>query len=258
MPSEISPLRSFTSARVGLGRCGTGLPTREVLDFRLAHARARDAVLIPADLDSLAFRLNSLGLECLQLRSRAPDRQTYVARPDLGRLLSDESQELLASVVHGLGLKNDPPDLALTVCDGLSGAAVDSWVFELLEYFLPYARERNWSLAPVSLARHGRVALGDGVGEALNARMTIVLVGERPGLGSADSLGAYITYAPRTGTLDSNRNCISNIRAEGLPPKEAAMKLAWLVEASLRLGLTGTALKDESPCQASFASLCPA
>lgn len=237
---------SYTSARVGLGRCGTGLPTSDVLDFRMAHAQARDAVHVPADLDGVAKGIAKLGLSPVLISSQAHDRATYVARPDLGRKLDGASVDLLKS--HAESQQGSMADLAVVVCDGLSGAAVDSWAVELLRQFVLLALPKRWSFAPVAVVRNGRVAIGDPIGEHLGARMTILLIGERPGLGSADSLGVYLTHAPRTGTTDEARNCISNIRADGLPPIVAAQKMAWLVAEALRRGLTGTALKEEAPC----------
>lgn len=247
MPHELSSLQRYTSARVGLGRCGTGLPTSAVLDFRLAHAQARDAVLVPANLEQIVNDLAVLGMASILLESQAPDRSTYVARPDLGRRLDQGSLDQLHAIAQQENYSAQPPDLAVVICDGLSGHAVESWAVELLRHFRTIAHAKNWTIAPVAVVRNGRVALGDSVGEALHARLTLLLIGERPGLGSADSLGVYLTYAPRTGTTDEARNCISNIRATGLPPAAAAHKMGWLVNEALARCITGTTLKDEAP-----------
>lgn len=235
-----SELTRLTPARIALGRVGASLPTREVLEFSLAHARARDAVHAEFDADELARKIEALGWPTLQVASSAPDRATYLRRPDLGRSLDEASRERLA--------KSDPSgvDLAIVVADGLSATAVHGQAMRLLLAFHPHVLRAGWSTAPIILARQARVALGDEIGELLGARLTILLVGERPGLSSADSLGVYLTYAPRRGRSDAERNCISNIRDAGLPPDQAAFKIAWLVDQALSLGLTGVALKDES------------
>lgn len=247
MSELLHSLRNHTPARVAIGRHGTGLPTSEILDFRLAHAQARDAVLQPVAFDKLAAALSTLGVSSLTIQSAAPDRGTYVARPDLGRKLSDLGIRDLQAIAHNLGYAHNPPDLALVVCDGLSGSAIDSWALDVIRLFGGLARSHQWSTTPAVLVQNGRVAIGDHIGEILSARMTVLLVGERPGLGSADSLGVYLTHSPRAGTTDEARNCISNIRGTGLPPVAAAHKMAWLIEESLRRGLSGTGLKDESP-----------
>jgi ethanolamine ammonia-lyase small subunit len=229
-----------TPARIGLGRAGASLPTREVLGFSLAHARARDAVYTEFEAEGLAREIETLGWRALRVASAAPDRPTYLRRPDLGRRLSDDSRRALEA---------RPPesvDLAIVVADGLSALAVNLNAVPLLAAFQIYAERAGWRVAPVVLASQARVALGDEVGERLRARLTVLLVGERPGLSSSDSLGAYLTYAPRVGRVDGERNCVSNVREAGLKPELAAFKIAWLVERALALSLTGVALKDES------------
>ncbi|MSR14100.1 MAG: ethanolamine ammonia-lyase subunit EutC [Gammaproteobacteria bacterium] len=231
-------LKQFTAARIAVGRVGASLPTDELLRFGLAHAMARDAVHLPLSVPKLAADLAHCGFESCVVDSRAPDRATYLLRPDLGRELNAESCADIAKLRSGC-------DLAVVVGDGLSAIAVQRHALPLLRAFSAFAKH-GWNLAPVIIARHARVALGDAIGELLRARLVIMLIGERPGLSSPDSLGAYLTYLPRIGRTDAERNCISNIRPEGLPYEAAARKLLWLTEASLRLALTGVALKDES------------
>lgn len=230
-------LSAFTPARIALGRAGPGQPTRAVLDFAMSHAQARDAVHTPFQVETTAQAIEALGLPTVLVDSAAPDRTTYLRRPDLGRRLSDASRPRLSPTKDGC-------DLALVVADGLSSAAVHAHAAPLIAALLP--RLAGLRLGPVAIARQARVALADEVGEALGARLALILIGERPGLSSPDSLGAYLTFAPRQGRTDAERNCVSNIRPEGLPYDEAAFKLAWLVAEARRLALTGVALKDES------------
>jgi ethanolamine ammonia-lyase small subunit len=235
-------LRAHTSARIALGRVGCSLPTREVLKFGLAHAQARDAVHRPLDFTELKHQLHAAGFRALKVRSNAEDRQAYLLRPDQGRHLHSDCQLQLQ---HELSA----PELAIVLADGLSAVAVQRHALPLLQAF----RQRfdtDWANTPVVLAEQSRVALGDGIGEALRARLVIVMIGERPGLTSPDSLGLYLTYAPRVGCLDSARNCISNVRPEGLPYEAAAYKLDYLARQALRLQLSGVQLKDESDMQA--------
>ena len=234
-------LRRFTPARLALGRVGASLPTREVLRFALAHAVARDAVHAPFPAEEIKRDVEALGLRALEAASAAPDRETYLRRPDLGRRLSEDSRGRLEA---------DPaceaqPDLVIVVADGLSATAARSHAVPLVAALLHALRPRP-SLAPVVVARQARVALGDAVGTALGARLVLVLIGERPGLSSPDSLGAYLTFDPRHGRTDAERNCVSNIRPAGLAYRAAAAKLAWLITEAFRRRLTGVALKDES------------
>ncbi len=228
-------LRRHTPARIALGRAGPALPTREVLEFGLAHARARDAVHRALDVDRLERELKAAGYAPIRVSSRAPDRATYLTRPDLGRRLDEESRKRLAVAA----------ELVVAVEDGLSAIAVQNHAVRLLGELGRLSAER-WSRAAVVIALRGRVALGDEIGERLNARLVVVMIGERPGLSSPDSLGVYVTYAPRVGRTDAERNCISNIHARGLAYEEAARKLDWLVSAALARGVTGIALKDDS------------
>ncbi|HYD65517.1 ethanolamine ammonia-lyase subunit EutC [Azospirillum sp.] len=226
--------RTVTRARIGLGRSGDGLPTKALLDFQLAHARARDAVHGAVDFDRLAGDLAPH--PTIRVRSAAPDRATYLRRPDLGRRLDGDGRAALPAGVW---------DIAFVVADGLSAAAVQAHAAPLVRACLD--RLPGWSVAPVVLAEQARVALGDEVGALLGARLVALLVGERPGLSAADSLGVYLTWAPEPGCPDSRRNCISNIHAAGLPVAAAADKLCWLANEAARLKLTGVALKDDAP-----------
>lgn len=237
-PDPWNRLSALTPARIGLGRAGPGQPTRAALAFALAHARARDAVHAPLQAEVTGARIAALGLTPVILESAAPDRATYLRRPDLGRRLSAASRALLDRT-EGL-------DIALVVADGLSAAAVHAHAPAVIEAFLPHARQAGWRIGVVAVAREARVALGDEVGEALGARLACVLIGERPGLSAPDSLGIYLTFGPRVGRVDAERNCISNVHGRGLPPEAAARRLAWLADQALRRGLTGVGLKDES------------
>lgn len=240
-PVTVNPwahLRSHTPARIALGRAGPSLPTREVLAFGVAHARARDAVHLALDVDALEAQLRTQGHTTVRVQSAAPDRATYLARPDLGRRLEGTSAGRLASA-------GESPDIAVAIEDGLSAVAVQKHAVPLLGALRAIAPQR-WAAVPVVIALQGRVALGDEIGERLGARLMVVMIGERPGLSSPDSLGIYVTHAPRTGRTDAERNCISNIRPEGLAYPDAAARLDWLVVEALHRGLTGVALKDES------------
>lgn len=228
-------LRRYTPARIALGRAGPGLPTKEVLEFGLAHARARDAVHHPLDADQLEQELRAAGYAPIRVASRAPDRATYLTRPDLGRRLDDESRKRLAG----------SSEIVVAIEDGLSASAVQNHAVPLIGELARINADR-WTRATVVVARHGRVALGDEIGERLSARLVVVMIGERPGLSSPDSLGVYVTWAPRVGRTDAERNCISNIHARGISYEEAARKVDWLVYAALARGITGVGLKDDS------------
>jgi ethanolamine ammonia-lyase small subunit len=247
-----SELRRFTRARVALGRAGTSLPTKALLAFQLDHARAVDAVHRPLDINALRRALGAspevaalAGKESIEVHSEAADRVTFLQRPDLGRRLREADYQQL----HTLAARLDGNvDLAILVSGGLSAAAVQQHALPFLEAFASLARERDLELAvaPVVVASQARVALGDDVGEALGARLVLVLIGERPGLTSPDSMGAYLTWSPRRGTLDSQRNCISNIRPEGLAYEASAAKALYLVSEAQRLARTGVDLKDRA------------
>jgi ethanolamine ammonia-lyase small subunit len=227
-------LRALTPARIALGRAGSGLPTAELLRFGLAHARARDAVHAALDAEALSSRLTELGLRPRIVKSRAPDRETYLRRPDLGRRLAPDSDIS----------RSDHP-FALVVADGLSALAVERHAVPLIETLVSLAPQR-WAGAGCCVALQGRVALGDDAGGRMGCQLVVVLIGERPGLSSPDSLGAYVTYAPQVGRTDAERNCVSNIRPEGLSYEAAARRIDWIAAAGLARGMTGVGLKDES------------
>jgi ethanolamine ammonia-lyase small subunit len=233
-------VRRLTPARVALGRTGSALPTEEVLRFALAHAQARDAVHIPVDLDRLEAALRAAGFETLQVESAAVNRVTYLARPDLGRRLAEPARALLR---NGRRLQ---PHLAIVVADGLSSPAAVAHAAPLLAELAPRLEKSGLTTGPIVIATQARVALGDEIGFLLRARAVLVLIGERPGLSSPDSLGAYLTFAPRVGRNDADRNCVSNIRPAGLSYDLAAFKLAWLIDQAFQRQLTGVALKDDS------------
>ncbi|CEE27566.1 ethanolamine ammonia-lyase subunit EutC [Xanthomonas citri pv. citri] len=236
-------LRQLTPARIALGRVGTSLPTDAHLEFQLAHAQARDAVHLAFDPAPLQAALEQRGRSNILLQSAAADRHQYLQRPDLGRRLAEEAAAQLRGLtaVHG-----GRYDVAVVVADGLSALAVHRHAARMLDQIDALASQEGWSLAPVVLVRQGRVAIGDEVGELLDARTVIVLIGERPGLSSPDSLGLYLTYTPRVGLTDAARNCISNIRAEGLSYAEATHKLGYLLREAFRRKLSGVQLKDEA------------
>ena len=235
-------MRAHTAARIALGRAGGSLPTREVLDFRHAHARARDAVHAHFDPEELAATLRALHPEVVVVTSAAPDRAHYLQRPDYGRQLSHDSREHLAAI----GPAHAGCDLVIVVSDGLSTLATVRQVGPVLTALLPMLAEDGWKLAPLVVARHARVALQDEIGAVFGARLSLMLLGERPGLGSADSLGAYFTYQPGPGKTDADRNCLSNIRPGGLAPVAAAGKLYALLSQSRKLGISGVGLKDDT------------
>src|ERR1700760_2111775 len=226
-------LRSYTPARIALASTGVSLATRPLLDFQLAHAQARDAVHAAIDVRMLCDELRRSELPALALESKARDRSTYLCRPDLGRALSEESASLLRPGEY---------DVVFVIADGLSALAVERHALRLMREVLPMVA--GWRLAPVCVVEQGRVAIGDAIGEALQAHLAVVLIGERPGLSSPDSLGVYITWEPRRGKKDSERNCISNVREEGLGHAAAANRLHYYMQESSRLHMTGLGLKD--------------
>lgn len=240
-PRSIADLRELTPARVALGRTGAGLPTKALLDFTLDHARARDAVHAAFDAAALIAGLGGLGLRAVGVCSRAGDRKDYLRRPDLGRQLDQASVGLLG----GQPQAGERP-LAVVIADGLSPKAVHAHAITLMEALLARLAAAPIAIGDVAIASRARVALGDEIGGLLNARMVLVLIGERPGLSAPDSLGAYLTFAPRVGRTDAERNCVSNIHRAGLSYDEAAFKIAWLVREGLARQVTGVALKDES------------
>jgi len=240
-PDPWQALAALTAARIALGRSGSSLPTRAVLNFDIAHALARDAVHQRLDVAELANRWHDQSGDTAVLAcSRAGDRLTYLQRPDLARRLDEASADRLRVAAGRTG----SCDLAIVIADGLSAPAVDAHALPVVQALLP--RLDGLRLAPLVMAEQGRVALGDEIGALLNARLVLVLLGERPGLSSPDSLGAYLTFAPQPGRLDAERNCVSNIRVEGLAPMIAADRLAWLIRTALVRRVTGVQLKDDS------------
>jgi ethanolamine ammonia-lyase small subunit len=248
-PDAWSRLRTATSARIALGRAGGSLPTREWLDFKAAHAAAREAVHYTFDAERLAAEITKRGAEVIVVDSAAVDRLTFLQRPDLGRRLDDRSRFALQELPR-------PPaqfDLVIVVSDGLSALAVHRHAPPLLAALLPQLAADAWQVAPIIATRFGRVALQDEIGRVLGARLALSLIGERPGLGSPDSLGAYLVYDPKPGNTDALRNCVSNIRPEGLPCDAAAATLHYLLTEARRRHISGVRLKDERSLPSSSA-----
>lgn len=240
-PDTWQSLSQFTAARIALGRAGISLPTRACLDFQLAHALARDAVNLPLDFDQLAHSLSVQGIASLCLQSQAANPQTYLQRPDLGRLLSPAAQRSLQD------LNPSAIDVVVIVADGLSSTAISHHAEAFLSLLLPNLQAQQYRMPPVCLVKHGRVAIGDAIADHFAARLCIVLIGERPGLSSPDSMGIYFTYQARSGfSTDADRNCISNIHSNGLSYAQALHKLLFLIEGAEQLKLSGVALKDQS------------
>ncbi len=240
---RITPdLRSLTAARVSLPMSGHAIATSEVLEFQLAHAEARDAVNAAMDANGFARRLRAelpvlaeQGIEVLTLRSCAVDRASYLRHPQMGRSLNAES---------AARLEPSQCDLAISIADGLSALAVERNAILLLTALLPRLVDNGWSMGPMTLVEQGRVSICDAIGERLKARCSLMLIGERPGLSAADSMGAYLTWQPRVGRTDADRNCVSNIRGGGLNAEDAAERLIWLLNAARAMELTGVGLKE--------------
>ena len=232
-------LRKLTAARIGLKRSGASLATGPLLDFQLAHARARDAVHALLDAERLAAELSGLDLPVITVASAVENKAAYLMRPDLGRQLALEADARLA---QHRGLY----DVAFVISDGLSASAVQSHAAPVLTAIVPNLRNQGWRIAPIVIARHGRVAIGDAVAAALGATCAAVRIGERPGLSAPDSMGAYLTWQPGPQSTDADRNCMSNIRADGIGYTDAAFKLAHLLGAIRMRGLSGVQLKDDS------------
>ncbi len=261
-PNPWTALRSHTAARIALGRAGVSQPTAPHLAFQYAHAQARDAVHLPLDVPVLTERLDDpdlgLDLPLISAHSAARDRHQYLQRPDLGRRLDETSARTLSEWGEAPDMltfeeHRAPPaadglrhDLVFVVADGLSALAVQRHAAALLAEVVPTLRREGWDLGPLVIVEQGRVAVADEVGERLRARMVAILIGERPGLSSPDSLGVYLTWAPRVGLTDAARNCISNVRPEGLTVAEAGARLLWLLRQARLRGVSGVALKDES------------
>ena len=238
-PRSIKDLRNLTPARIGLGIAGGSLPTSALLEFTLDHARARDAVHAAFDAPALMRGLGDLGMKVSSVSSRAGDREQYLRRPDLGRMLDPASRRLLAD-------HSTADQLVVVIGDGLSPTAVNTHAIPLLQSLIPALAADRIAIGHAVIANQARVALGDEIGGILDARMVAVLIGERPGLSAADSLGVYLTFAPHVGVTDEKRNCVSNIHRAGLGYDEAAFRIAWLIREGLARKLTGVALKDES------------
>lgn len=237
-----SKLRQYTPARIALGRSGTSLPTKPHLDFQLAHARARNAVHHELDTAALTASLQSRGLKVELVHSAAGNRPEYLQRPDKGRRLHADSRAHIESMAK----PPTPYDVAFVVGDGLSSFAIEENAALFLDVMLPKLKEHGWSVGPIVVVKEARVAVGDEVGQLLGAQMVVVLIGERPGLSSPDSMGIYLTYAPRVGLTDESRNCISNVRKEGLSYAGAAHKLGYLMTEARSRKLSGVNLKDEA------------
>lgn len=264
MPAQKSPvipnpweaLRQFTDARIALGRAGVSVPTGAHLAFQLAHAQARDAVHLALDATELASKLDAtftdLPVPCLSLHSAAADRNTYLQRPDLGRRLNQDSRTRLEQLSVNSGER--PYDLALVVVDGLSALAIEQNATPFLNTLRDRLTQEHWSLAPLCIVQQGRVAVGDEVAQLLGARAVVVLIGERPGLSSPDSMGLYLTWMPRVGLTDASRNCISNVRPAGLRYEDAAFKLHYLLFQAKQRQLSGVDLKDETGPDANLAA----
>lgn len=233
-------LQKFTEARIGLGRCGSSLPLSESLKFRLAHAKARDAVHQPMQMELLAGQIESAGYKTLLLASSVKHRAEYLVRPDKGRILGADSKEQVKEQPKGF-------DISIVICDGLSAPAIHQSSVDVALGFLEVVGRTSLTAGPICLVENGRVAIGDEIGSILGSKITVMLIGERPGLSSPNSLGVYLTYAPHPGITDESRNCISNIRPGGMTTADAVRKLAYLVELGLRFSKTGVELKDTMP-----------
>lgn len=242
-------LKDYTDARIGLGRSGVSIPTFHSLAFQLAHAQAQDAVHLPLDVENIVEQLvtNDINKETspILLHSQAINRTTYLQRPDLGRRLDKNSSEILKKIKAN---ENTFYDLSIVIVDGLSSLAIKENAINFIKKLMTALKEdkQKWNLSPFSIVQQGRVAVGDEVGELLKAKISIVLIGERPGLSSPDSLGLYLTWNPKVGLSDASRNCISNIRSEGLSYEEAVKKTMYLLKESRRLELSGVNLKDRT------------
>jgi ethanolamine ammonia-lyase small subunit len=238
-PDPFAALRGFTTARIGLKRCGPGIATADHLAFRAAHALAREAVNASLDMDRMEAALAPLGAPVLRVACRCTGPASFLTRPDLGRRLDPSSADLLKSMAAG-------EDIAVLVGGGLSAVATASHAAALLGLLIPELRRSGHGIGTICVTRFGRVALGDEIGELLGARLVLVLIGERPGLTSPDSLGAYLTLGPKVGRSDAERNCVSNIRPDGMALPEAARRIGWLIDQALKRGISGVTLKDDS------------
>jgi ethanolamine ammonia-lyase small subunit len=234
---QLARLRRYTPARIALGRAGSGQPTATSLHFMLDHARARDAVHAALDFEAIGQSLRERDWSVVHVRSAAADRAEYLRRPDLGRRLSPAGHFAIDGQPHG-------SDVAIVAADGLSASAIDINLLPLLNHLRPLLQARSLTIGPLVLVEQGRVAIGDEIGQLLGAKLVVVLIGERPGLSAADSLGAYVTWRPRIGMMDSTRNCISNIRPAGLPAEDAAAQIVGVIELAFKHAMTGVQLND--------------
>jgi len=232
-------LKEFTAARIALGRAGDSIPIAQSLQFKLAHAHARDAVYSSLNTAALTGLLKQLGTTVLTLHSKAENRQQYLQRPDLGRLPDSLTMEILNA-------QKTPCDICIVLADGLSANAINTNAIPLLTALLPLLSGMKYNLSPICLAEQARVAIADPVARVLKAKLSIILIGERPGLSAADSIGAYLTYNPKPGLTDESRNCVSNIRPQGLAFQPAAEKIFYLVQEAFSKKLSGVALKDNA------------
>ncbi|MFY7840087.1 MAG: ethanolamine ammonia-lyase subunit EutC [Lacibacter sp.] len=230
-------LKQFTAARIALGRTGNAVPLKELLQFKLAHAHARDAVYAGLYVEELAEQLQRFNLPLYTVHSKVKDRNEYLLHPDLGRQLGDDSVQLLQS-------SSALYDVVLVIADGLSATAINRHALPLLKLLVPVLQQSGYSVA-ITIAQQARVAIGDAIGFFIKAKLSLVLIGERPGLSAADSMGAYLTYNPAVGLTDESRNCISNIRPEGIDYAKAANKIHYLINVSFRLQYSGVTLKDD-------------
>lgn len=239
IPDAWQSLKAFTNARIALGRTGVATPLKEILDFRMCHAHARDAVYSILQIEELSEALQPFQIPIITVSSKAHERAIYLQRPDLGRKLNDASAN---------NLKNETShsaDVAIIIADGLSATAINEHAVHVVKKLIPLLKQSVLTITPLVIAEQARVAIGDEIGSILQAKLSVILIGERPGLSSPHSMGAYITYQPVPGKTDESRNCISNIRPEGLGYGLAAEKIAKLIKRALQLKLSGIQLKDE-------------
>jgi ethanolamine ammonia-lyase small subunit len=240
-------LRSLTGARIALGRTGTAIPLRETLRMKLARAHARDAVYSSLETEILKASLEKFMLPVLEVCSQVSNRTEYLQRPDLGRRLSDGDSKMLKEFTK------KTYDVCVVLADGLSAQAINDHAFPVLDALAPLFTETRFKVAPICICSQARVAIADEIGSLLHARLSLILIGERPGLSSPNSMGAYITYKPTVGLTDESRNCVSNIRPEGLSYPVAANKIFYLVQQSLKQLISGVALKENhDPGDTSF------
>ena len=230
-------LTQYTNARIALGRAGTSLPTHEILQLRMAHSQAKDAIRSELDTIGLTEAFSTIGLNTVCVKSQVIDRNDYLRNPNKGRVLDSQSKAAIEV------LTREKVDLCIVVADGLSANAVNSYALQLIHLLLPQIKDIT--LSPIVIAKHSRVALSDSIGELFNARIALILIGERPGLSSPNSMGAYLTYQPKTGNTDEKRNCVSNIHPEGLTCEAASAKLAYLLHQMLIKQISGVQLKDD-------------